>query len=90
MAIATRCSEATFRLTGEEEVERIEGAEVPKYLRRMLDRSDNDWTEVLSNIRKARQMWVRLGKLLQREVAEPEVSEKFYRAVVQEVLLSGA
>ena len=62
MAITTRYLEATFSLTGEEEVERIEGVEVIKYLRRMLDRSDNDWPEVLRNIRKSRQVWERMGK----------------------------
>ena len=52
MAIAARCLEVTFSLTGEEEAERIEGVEVFKYLGRLLDRSDENWTEVLSNIRK--------------------------------------
>ena len=34
-------------------------------------------------------MWGRLGKLLQREGMEPEVSEKLYHTVVQAVLLFG-
>ena len=42
MAIAARCSDATFGLIGEEEAERIEGVEVFKYLGRLLDRSDED------------------------------------------------
>ena len=36
MAIAKMCSEAAFRLTGEEEAEFIEGVEVFKYLGRLL------------------------------------------------------
>ena len=89
VAIAARYSEATFSLTGEKEAEQIEGVEVFKYLRRLLDRSDDDWLVVLRNISKAMQVWGRLGKLLQREGAEPAVSAKFYRAVVQAVLLFG-
>ena len=60
-----------------------------KYLGRLLDRSDDDRPAVLHNIRKARQVWGWLGKLLRREGSEPVVSEKFYRAVVQAVLLFG-
>ena len=35
-------------------------------------------------------MWGQLGKLVRREGAEPSGSEKFYRVVVQSVLLCGA
>ena len=35
-------------------------------------------------------MWGCIGKLPPREGADPSVSEKFYRAVVQAVLLFGA
>ena len=61
-----------------------------KYLERLLDRSDKNWTTVFHNIWKARQVWGRLGKLLWREEAEPTISEKFYRAEVQAVLLFGS
>ena len=61
-----------------------------KYLEILLDRSDKDCPAVLHKISKARQVWGRLGKLLWREGADPTVSEKFYRAVVQAVLLFGA
>ena len=56
--------ESTFLLTGEEEAECIEGVEVLKYLRRLLDRPKDNWPVVLYNIRKARQVWRQLGKLL--------------------------
>ena len=82
MEISARCSEATFILIWEEEVERIEGVGRFKYLGRLLDWSDDNWPEVLCNISKERQLWVRLGKILWRKGAEPTVSEKFYRAVV--------
>ena len=61
MAIADRCLEATFSLTGEEDAERIKGVEVFKCLGRILDRSDNNWPSFLRNISKARHVWVRLG-----------------------------
>ena len=38
-------------------MERIEGVGRFKYLGRMPDRSDNDCTSVLHNIRKERQVW---------------------------------
>ena len=61
MVIAASCLEALFSLTGEEETDRIEGVEVFKYLRLLMDRSDNDWTAVLRNIKKARQVWDESG-----------------------------
>ena len=61
-----------------------------KYLGRLLDRSDDDYPEVLRNTWKARQVWGRIGKFLRREGAYPAVSEKFYHAVLQAVLLFGA
>ena len=69
-------------MTGEDEAERIEGIGRFNYLVRLMGRSDNDWPEVLHNISKARQVWGRLGNILQREGAEPTVSGKFYHAVV--------
>ena len=35
-------------------------------------------------------MWGRIRKILWREGSEPDVSEKFYRKVIQAVLLFGA
>ena len=45
---------------------------------------------MLRNIRRKRQVWGRLGKFLRQEGVDPILSEKFYRAVVQAVLLFGA
>ena len=45
---------------------------------------------MLRNIRRARQVWGDLGKLMRREGADPIISSKFYRSVVQVVLLLGA
>ena len=58
-------------------MELIEEVGKLKYLGRLLDRSDDYWSAVLHNIKKARPVWGRLGKLLLREGAELTVSEKF-------------
>ena len=89
MAVAAKCLEATLSLTGEDEAERIERVRRFKFLGRLLERSDNDYPEILQNIRKARQVWGRLGKILWREGADPTVLEKLYCVVVQVVLLFG-
>ena len=68
-------------------MEYIEGVQAFKYLEWILDRSEDDWPEVLWNFGKDHRVWNRLGKLLRTEGAEPRVSVMFYRAVVQTVLL---
>ena len=66
VAIASRCLEAMFGLTGEEDLQCIKGVEVFKCLRQLLYQLDENWPAVLCNIRKAWQVWERLGKLLPR------------------------
>ena len=44
---------------------------------------------MLRNIRRARQVWGQLGKLLRQEGAYTITLAKFYRVVVQSVLLFG-
>ena len=58
-------------------------------MRLMLDRLDYDWQEVRRNTGKARQVWIRIGKLLRREGVDPQVSAMFYWEVVQAVLPFG-
>ena len=72
--IVDKYSEADFSLPGEDKMEFIKGVEFFKYLRRLMDRLDEDWPAFHWNIRKARQLWGRLGKMLCREGAEPAVS----------------
>ena len=67
VAIVYRCSEATFILTGEEDVKCIEGVEVFKYPRWPMERSDDKWSAVLRNISNARKVWGELRKMLWRE-----------------------
>ena len=61
-----------------------------KYLGRVLTNTDDDWPAVAGNIRKARENWGRLARILGREGAEPKVSHIFYTSVTQQVLLFGA
>ena len=61
-----------------------------KYLGRLLDWLDDNCQAVLQNTRKVRQVWGRLGKMLQREGVELDVSEKFDGSVIQVALLFGA
>ena len=79
-----------YDLTGKDEAEVIEGVGSFKNIGRLMDWSDDNWPAVLHNIRKAMQVWRRLGELLCREGAYTTVLEEFYRAVVQAVILFGA
>ena len=49
--------------------------------------SDENCPSVRRNVWRERQVWSRFGNFLRREGADPIVSEKFYCAVVQAVLL---
>ena len=59
-------------------------------LGRLLTATDDDWTAVAGNIRKAQVSWGRLARVLGREGADPKVSQSFYTAVTHQVLLFGA
>ena len=74
VAIENKCTEATFSLTGEEGSDSVKGVEVYKLLGRPQDRSDDDWTANLRNIRKEQHVWGCIGKLLRMEGADPSVS----------------
>ena len=58
-----------------------------KYLGRVMTNTDDDWSAVAGNIRKARASWGRLARILGREGADPKVSRSFYTSVTQQVLL---
>ncbi len=68
----------------------LERVEVFRYLGRLLSQDDGDIQAVQSQLRKARGMWARIGQVLQKENAPPRVSAKFYKAIVQSVLLYGS
>ena len=49
-----------------------------------------NWPAVAGNLGKARKSWGRLERILIREGADKRISGKFFKAVVQQVLLFGA
>ena len=56
----------------------------------MLTATDDDWPAVARNLYRARATWGRMARILEREGADPKVSQMFYIAVTQQVLLFGA
>jgi hypothetical protein len=78
--------EFTFTVAGTP----IERVKEFKYLGRVLDESDDDWPALQSNLKKAREKWSRIGRILSREKAKPRIMATFYKAIIQSVLLYGA
>jgi hypothetical protein len=68
----------------------LERVEVFRYLGRMLSQDDDNIQAVQSQLCKARGTWAWVGQVLRRENAPPRVSAKFYKAIVQSVLLYGS
>ena len=68
----------------------IESVTSFKYLGIILTATDNDWTAVVGKLGKAMRSWGRLSRVLGREGADPKVSQAFYIAVTQAVLLFGS
>ena len=60
-----------------------------KYLGRVLSAADDDWSAVIHNLKKAEVVWIRMAKILSREVERPRVYGFFFKAVVQSMLLFG-
>jgi hypothetical protein len=61
-----------------------------QYLGRILAQDDNNVRAVRSQIKMAQGIWARVGQILQADNTPPKVSAKFYKAVVQSVLLYGS
>ena len=76
----------TFKVNGIE-IERVSSF---NYLGRRLDQNDDDSNCILANIKKARGLWGNISNILKREGANAVTMSKFYRAIVQSVLLYGA
>ena len=60
---------------------------IVKYLGRVLSEADNNWPEVVGNLRRARKKWARMTRVLSREGEDAWTSGKIYLAVVQLVLI---
>jgi hypothetical protein len=61
-----------------------------KYLGRILTSRDNDWEAARCNLKKAKQRWATISRVLIREAASPKISALFYKATIQTVLLYGS
>jgi hypothetical protein len=68
----------------------LEKVKVFKYLGRMMAQDDNDVQAMQHQLRKARGTWACIGQVLRSENVTPRVAAKFYKAVVQAVLLYGS
>jgi hypothetical protein len=68
----------------------LEKVESFRYLGRILGQDDDNIRAVRSQIKKARGIWAQVGQVLQADNTPPKVSAKFYKAVVQSVLLYGS
>jgi hypothetical protein len=61
------------------------------YLRRILTSHDNDWAAARWNLKKAKQWWATISRVLAHESASPRISALFYKAnTIQTVLLYGS
>ena len=59
------------------------------YLGRVLVAEEEKWPAVVRNLRRARQKWERLARILSREGADAQKSGQIYLAVMQSVVLYG-
>jgi hypothetical protein len=68
----------------------IEQVKEFKYLGRIIRQDDNDLSAVEWNLKQARQEWGSIRRLLLKKSASPKTMAKFYKAIVQSVLLYGS
>jgi hypothetical protein len=68
----------------------LEKVEVFKYLGRMMAQDNNDVQAMQHQLRKARGTLACIGQMLRSENVTPRVAAKFYKAVVQALLLYGS
>ena len=61
-----------------------------KYMEWVLTVADDDWPEVVGNLRKSRKSWAQLESILGQEGNNPRVLGVFSKAVVQVVMLFGS
>ncbi len=65
----------------------LECVKVFKYLGRMVNIHDEDRPAVRAQLRKARACWNWIARILDGENASPRVCRKFFKSIVQSVLL---
>ena len=82
----SRALERRFTAYGSE----LRQVEVFKYLGRNLSADDYDVPAMRYNLRKARQVWARIARVLEKECVPAPMGGMFYHAVVIAVLLYGS
>ena len=60
------------------------------YLSRIIKALVHAWLELVGNLRKVRNSWVQLSRILGREGENPRVSGMFFSLVVQAILIFGS
>jgi hypothetical protein len=68
----------------------LECVKVFKYLGCLLAQDDNNAQAIRQQLQKARGVWARVGQVLHGENTAPRIAAKFYKAVVQAILLYGS
>jgi hypothetical protein len=68
----------------------LEKVEVYQYLSCLLLQDDDNIQAVQSQLCNARRTWARVGQVFCKENAPPGTSAKFYKAIVQSILLYGS
>jgi hypothetical protein len=70
--------------------ELLEKVDLFQYLGQILAQDNDDVRAVRQKIKKARGIWARVGQVLMADNTPPKVSAKFYKAVMQSILLYGS
>jgi hypothetical protein len=68
----------------------IENVKEFLYLGRTVEENDDDEPAIQRNLKRAREKWSKIGRILSREGANPRTMATFYKAIVQSTLLYGA
>lgn len=61
-----------------------------KYLGRVMTADNNDWGAATRNVKRAKERWGRIRRILTRDGAKTRTMGQFYAATVQSILLYGA
>jgi hypothetical protein len=77
--------QSIFVIDGEE----LEAVDHFTYLGRPISATGSDWPVIQHNIKKARQQWAKISKILTWEGSSPKVMGYYYKAVCQAILLYG-
>ena len=68
----------------------LDWVEMFKYLGRLLAFNNNDTQAMGGNLKKARQCWAQISRVLRAENASPQSCRMFYKATVQAILVFGS